>query len=272
MKDSVQRSLPKADPPRAEAYSVQLVSDPKRLRVSISSWKEKGIVHGFSTRRVLITPKDFYEKTRFDAAKEFCQTLKIPLEQLILPNQVHSSHIASVSDKIVGRMKLFPDCDGLMTRSKNIAIGVLSADCVPLLFYVPSSQTIAAAHAGWRGLQKELPRKMIEQLVKFASADPKEILIAIGPCIRFCCYEVKQDVANYFSSRGDPSDRPYCSSKNGKIYLDLVQIATQQLQERGVSIEQIADTGLCTSCRNEDFFSYRLEGEKSGRILSVISL
>ncbi|MBI1976460.1 MAG: peptidoglycan editing factor PgeF, partial [Candidatus Omnitrophica bacterium] len=189
-----------------------------------------------------------------------------------LPKQIHSSHIATVSDKIVGRLKLFPDCDGLMTRSKNIAIGILSADCVPLLFYVPSSQTIAAAHAGWRGLQKELPRKMVEQLVKFASADPKEILIAIGPCIRSCCYEVKQDVAGYFSGRGEPSDRPYTLLKNGKIYLDLVQIAKEQFQERGVSADQIADTGLCTSCRNEDFFSYRLEGEKAGRILSTISL
>ena len=255
MMTSVQRS----------AYSVQLVSDPKRLRVSLSSWKEKGIVHGFSTRRTPITLKDFYEKTRFDAAKEFCQTLKIPLEQLILPKQVHSSHIATVSDKIVGRMKFFPDCDGLMTRSKEIAIGILSADCVPLLFYVLSSQTIAVAHAGWRGLQKELPRKMIEHLVKFASANPKEILAAIGPAIRSCCYEVKQDVAGHF-----PSD---CSlPRNGKLYLDLVQVAKKQLQERGVSTEQITDTGICTSCRNKDFFSYRLEGEKAGRILSVISL
>jgi copper oxidase (laccase) domain-containing protein len=235
-------------------FRSELVSDPKRLRVSLQSWKEKGIVHGFSTRRVLITPKDFYEKERFEAAKEFCETLKIPLGNLILPKQVHSSHIATVSDKIVGRLKLFPDCDGLMTRSKNIAIGVLSADCVPLLFYVPSSQTIAAAHAGWRGLQKELPKKMIQQLVRFAGADPTEILVAIGPCIRSCCYEVKQDVGN------------------GKIYLDLVAQAKSQLTAKGVSLDQISDTGLCTSCRNESFFSYRLEGEKAGRTLSAISL
>jgi len=249
-----------------------LVSDPKRLRVSLSPWKEKGIVHGFSTRRVLITPKDFYEKERFDAAKEFCETLKIPIGHLILAKQVHSSHIATVSDKIVGRLKLFPDCDGLMTRSKNISIGVLSADCVPLLFYVPSSQTIAAAHAGWRGLQKELPRKMVDHLIKFASADPTEIQIAIGPAIRSCCYEVKQDVAQHFSGQGDPAGRPYCSLKNNKIYLDLVQIARKQLQDRGVPSDHITDTGICTSCRNEDFFSYRLEGEKAGRILSLVSL
>lgn len=253
MKDSVQRT----------ASSVQLVSDPKRLRVSLQSWKEKGIVHGFSTRRVLITPKDFYEKERFDAAKEFCETLKIPLGNLILPKQVHSSHIATVSDKIAGRLKFFPDCDALMTRSKNIAIGVLSADCVPLLFYVPSSQTIAAAHAGWRGLQKELPKKMIQQLVRFAGADPAEILIAIGPCIRPCCYEVKQDIAEHFSGN--------CSSRNGKIYLDLAAQTTSQLTAMGVGEDQIADTDICTSCRNEEFFSYRLEGEKAGRILSLIS-
>lgn len=240
-----------------------LVSDPKRLRVSLQAWKEKGIVHGFSTRRVLITPKDFYEKERFDAAKEFCETLKIPLGNLILPKQVHSSHIVTVSDKIIGRLKLFPDCDGLMTRSKNIAIGVLSADCVPLFFYVPSSQTIAAAHAGWRGLQKELPKKMIQQLVRFAAADPKEILVAIGPCIRSCCYEVKQDVAQYFPSN--------CVSKNGKTCLDLAAQATSQLTAMGVGADQITDTGLCVSCRNEEFFSYRLEGEKAGRILSVIA-
>ncbi len=239
-----------------------LVSDPKRLRVSLSAWKEKGIVHGFSTRRVLITPKDFYEKERFDAAKEFCETLKIPFGNLILPKQVHSSHIATVSDKIVGRLKFFPDCDGLMTRSQNIAIGVLSADCVPLLFYVPSSQTIAVAHAGWRGLQKELPKKMIQQLVRFAGADPSEILVAIGPCIRSCCYDVKQDVAQYFPSN--------CSSRNGKIYFDLTAQAKSQLTAMGVGTDHITDTGLCTSCRNEEFFSYHLEGEKAGRILSVI--
>lgn len=242
-----------------------LVSDPKRLRVSLSAWKEKGIVHGFSTRRVLITPKDFYEKERFDAAKEFCETLKIPLGNLVLPKQVHSSHIATVSDKIVGRLKLFPDCDGLMTRSKNIAIGVLSADCVPLLFYVPSSQTIAAAHAGWQGLRKELPKKMIQQLLRFFEANPAEILVAIGPCIRSCCYEVKQDVASQFTPES-------VLQRNGKLYLDLIRIVHQQFQGAGVSLGQITDTGICTSCRNEEFFSYRLEGEKAGRTLSVISL
>lgn len=241
-----------------------LVSDPKRLRVSLQSWKEKGIIHGFSTRRVPITPKDFYEKERFDAAKEFCETLKIPLGNLILPKQVHSSHIATVSDKIVGRLKLFPDCDGLITRSKNIAIGVLSADCVPLLFCVPSSGAIAVAHAGWKGLHKELPRKMIEHLIRFSSADPREILIAIGPVNRSCCYEVKENVSTLFPADGT-------LHRNGKLYLDMILILKKQLASAGLGENQITDTGICTSCRNEEFFSYRLEGEKAGRILSLIS-
>lgn len=243
---------------------MQLICDPKRLRVSLTSWKEKGIVHGFSTRRVPIAVKDFYERNSFDAAKEFCETLKISHQNLILPRQVHSSHIVSISDNILGRLKLFPDCDGLVSRSKKIALGILSADCLPLLFYAPTCQTIAVAHAGWRGIQKELPRKMVEHLIRFVSADPKDILVAIGPAIRVCCYEVKEDVARFFPEND-------CLKKDRKCYLDLVQVAKRQLQESGVQLDQISDTCLCTACRNEEFFSYRREGESAGRILSVIA-
>ena len=242
-----------------------LVCDQKRLRVSLTTWKEKGIVHGFSTRRVPITTHDFYQKKQFDAAKEFCNTLGISIGNLILPKQVHSSHVAFVSRKVLGRLSLFPDCDGLMTRSKEVVLGVLSADCIPVLFYVPSSQTIAVAHAGWKGLQKELPRKMVEQLIRFAFANPTEILVAIGPAIRKCCYEVRQDVSSLFSTE--------CTAiRNGKLYLDLVLILQKQLQQSGIQLDQITDSEICTSCRNEEFFSYRQEGEKSGRILTVIQI
>ena len=241
-----------------------LVSDPRRLRVSLAQWKELSITHGFSTRRVKISVRDFYEEENFIPAKEFCDTLKIPLDEIVLPRQIHASHIAYIPTKIKEEMRIIPNCDGLLTRSRDIALGILSADCLPLLFWDPVSQTIGVAHAGWRGLEKQLPYKMVETFIRFSETRPQNLSIAIGPAIRQCCYEVGPDVAQLFPNGSEP--------KNGKFHLDLAAETRFQLGKIGIKPEQIADTQICTSCRNDEFFSYRREGELSGRILSVIRL
>lgn len=241
-----------------------LVSDAKRLRVSLAQWKKLDILHGFSTRRVKIRPKYFYETEDFSIAKEFCESLKISLDRLVFPRQIHASHIAYLPGKIRGQLRIIPDCDGLISRSKELALAVLSADCLPLLFFDEVSGSIGIAHAGWRGLEKQLPRKMAENMIRFCQVKAENLRIAIGPAIRACCYEVRQDVAQFFPKS--------CHSRNGKLYLDLVAEARRQLEAMGVPSNQITDTTLCTHCRNDEFFSYRKEGETAGRILSLVML
>jgi copper oxidase (laccase) domain-containing protein len=90
------------------------------------------------------------------------------------------------------------------------------------------------------------------------------LYVGLGPAIRSCCYEVGKEFINLFSYG--------LMERDGSYYLDLVGINKKQALSLGVKEENIFDSGICTSCRNEDFFSFRKEGKSCGRIMSVIML
>jgi len=96
---------------------------------------------------------------------------------------------------------------------------------------------------------------------KFLS-NPEDIICGFGPCIRNCCYEVGEDFRDYF---------PDCiEERQGRLFLDLIKVNSQQLLSAGVLEKNISDSQICTFCQNKDFFSYRKEGQSAGRIMSVI--
>ncbi len=116
-------------------------------------------------------------------------------------------------------------------------------------------------HAGWRGSAGEIVTAAVQKM----SADPTDIWAAIGPCIRECCYEVGADVAQHFSRWTVPAVKP-----NGKQNLNLAEANRRQLEMAGVPADQIFDSGLCTYCRIETFYSFRREPADPGRLISAI--
>ncbi len=159
------------------------------------------------------------------------------------------------------------DADGMLTQVPGLALGILTADCVPLFFYHPESQTIGIVHAGWRGVHQKIATELAHQFQKSSGAQPGNIQAALGPAIRKCCYEVSAEFKNHFP--GYYESFPGSSEKG---YVDLPTILKDELLSLGFEGNNIFDSGICTSCSSDRFFSYRCENGTEERILSVIAL
>jgi YfiH family protein len=170
--------------------------------------------------------------------------------------QVHSATVLAV-DAPEHRTR---EGDGLITSTPNVPVGVRTADCQPVLLAAPSTRVIAAVHAGWRGTAAGITTAAVQRM----AGEPGSLVAVIGPCIRVCCYEVGNEVAERFS-------RQYVSPGGpGKYMLDLTAATVSQLRSGGVNERNIYVSDLCTCCRT-DFHSFRRD-KGEGRMLSAIAI
>ena len=124
-----------------------------------------------------------------------------------------------------------------------------------------SKNVIAAVHAGWRSSKECIIEKVLNNMIKEFNSSVEDIKVYFGPAIQVCCYEVGDEFKSHFSNG--------ICDKDGKLYLDLVQVNYQQAIEQGVLKENISDCGICTCCSME-YHSYRRDGNQSGRNISLI--
>jgi hypothetical protein len=159
-----------------------------------------------------------------------------------------------------------PEADASMTNAKGILLAIETADCLPVLMVDPVHRRVAAAHAGWRGAAARVAREAV-RAVAGAGSDPVNLLVALGPAIGPCCYEVGPDVEEAFGSSGS---RFFVPGPAARKHLDVVAANRAQLEEAGVPAANIHSLDLCTRCREDLFFSYRRDGASAGRMISVI--
>lgn len=171
-------------------------------------------------------------------------------------HQIHSGIVVDAA----GRSGLLGDGDALIEITPGCAVAVKSADCVPILLVDERRRAVAAVHAGWRGTSQKIVQKAVIAMSSQYSSDAADLHAAIGPAIGACCYEVGAEVASQFGVTGHP------------VHLDLAQINQQQLLESGVSAGRIYLAGLCTKCLEKEFYSWRRDGERAGRMLSVAGI
>lgn len=198
--------------------------------------------------------------------KRVAKSFGTDADKIFTVSQVHSDRIVIIdrTDTAPEEVKPF-EADAIITDIKGISIGILTADCVPLLFLDSRNKVMAAVHAGWKGTASKIASKTVKMMIERFESRPQEIKAAIGPAIGACCYEVGQEVLDAVGYRGNASVQ-----REGKWYLDLPRANLLQLQEMGVA--DIDVSGICTSCRTDLFFSHRGEKGKTGRQLSFISL
>jgi YfiH family protein len=176
--------------------------------------------------------------------------------------QIHSDLVWDAS----GLVDREQEGDALVTNAPGQTIGVRTADCVPILLVDTRTRAVAAVHAGWKGTAGGIVEKAIGQLKQNYGTEAADLVAAIGPSIRACCYEVSSDVANNFSAWQDTVR----STAGRKPHVDLARANFLQMERAGVRQGFIFDSGLCTSCRADLFFSFRREPTNPGRMLSVI--
>ncbi|WP_437734303.1 peptidoglycan editing factor PgeF [Sorangium sp. So ce1335] len=160
--------------------------------------------------------------------------------------------------------------DITLSRVAGVGCGVRSADCAPILLADRRSGAVAAVHSGWRGTVLRVVVEAVRALRSLAGSDA-DLVAAIGPHIEACCFEVGDDVAAELAAcspaggsavvRGAPGARPH---------VDVRSILKAQLAEVGLDAARVDDVRGCTACDPARFFSYRRDGQRSGRLLSAI--
>lgn len=175
---------------------------------------------------------------------------------LYLPIQKHTSRIVILESDLSPVL-----ADAVLTQREGIMIGVEVADCVPILLYDRNKQVIGAVHAGWRGTASGILMKTIETMIDRFSSKPSDIILAIGPSIKWCCYDVGYEVIEgvvKVTGKGE-----YVLQRDDRYYLDLPSANRYQAIKMGVRVENIWVSGICTYCEHERFYSYRFS--KDGR-------
>lgn len=158
------------------------------------------------------------------------------------------------------------EADGIYTTQALQVCAVLTADCLPILVCNRAGTEIAAIHAGWRGLAKGI----IEKGLNHFQSPPSEILAWLGPAIGPKVYEVGEEVLTAFLAQDPQSIQAFQPSPNGRWLVNLYLLATQRLQKKGVTAIYGGD--FCTYSDQPRFYSYRRDGQASGRLASLIWL
>jgi len=165
-----------------------------------------------------------------------------------------------------------PTADAIITDRKGLAIGVLTADCVPIILVDPVVEAIGIVHAGWKGTAAGICGKAVTAMEDRFGASPENISAAIGPSIGPCCYEVGEEVAGHFT--GEPYGQCVTLTGSGRERwrLSLRKANKIQLTTCGLSEGNISVSTFCTACTPDLFFSYRREGDPTGRQLSFVAM
>lgn len=173
--------------------------------------------------------------------------------------QVHGNTIIERDDSNRER-----EADGVFTRSLDTEVFVFTADCLPVLF--ASDNMVAAVHSGWRGTKKGIVRAM---LAKYGADTPRTIIL--GPCLKSCCFEVKEDFVQEFSAeRGDISG--FLISRDGKQYFDLVSFVLERELAEFPKAKVDLSHNRCTLCSEPLLPSYRRNKGTDPRIRAFIKM
>jgi hypothetical protein len=224
---------------------------PQKFSLAMHTGEDIGV--SFSNRLKAINMLDISQNTK-----------------IILASQTHSSNVVIVDEMDSRGWESMSDaianCDALISSVSGVVIGVMTADCVPILLFDNEKKVVAAVHAGWKGTKANIVAESVKIMRENFGCD--NIIAGIGPSICKCCYEVDEKLANDFSSLYDNS----VTIVDGKYMLDLQLINRLQLINAGVKDENIELSNICTACENDSYFSYRKEGGCSGRFGSFIGV
>ena len=243
-----------------------------------------GFINAFSTRRggVSALPADALnlaplkgdsQENVIENRRRFLAAIGAAQAVLITGRQTHSTDRVSVAtrEQALGPQ---PQCDGITSKLDGILLAIQTADCLPILIGDPTSGSMAAIHAGWRGTAGRIAERTIADLMQLG-VDPRHAIAALGPAACGDCYEVGQDVIERYKKEFRYwRDLLVDFEEDGKAHLDIQAANTQQLLFCGFTEDRIHVAPYCTMHNDDLFFSYRREarGQErgTGRLLSVI--
>jgi hypothetical protein len=191
--------------------------------------------------------------------------------------QVHGARVRVLRKGEIGPRDVAgkPEADAIVSNAPDLLLSVQVADCVPILMADARSGSVAAVHAGWRGTAAGVARAAVDAMAREFGASPADVIAAIGPSIGPCCYTVGTNVLNAFRERGASDhdlSRWFLSGANGALTLDLWAANHAQLLKAGLDGDRVHVCRLCTQTHRDIFESYRVDGERAGRMAAIIAV
>ncbi len=195
----------------------------------------------------------------------------LPGSELVTVHQIHSAEVVTVTGPLPLDQR--PQADAMVTDRPNLLLGILTADCVPVLFHDPEANVIGAAHAGWKGALAGVTDNVLTAMEKLG-ADRGNIVCAIGPCIAQASYEVDAAFRTRFLAANADNDRFFAAGKTDHFQFDIEDYVAARLQASGIT--KFDKLGLDTYAEEDRYFSYRRSCHRDeagyGRQISLIGL
>lgn len=225
-------------------------------------FKDEGVVALTSDASVDFTPADF-DSPLTAASRAYLQKYGgVDIPQVFWRKQVHGDDVLvarGTAKSVIGA----PDADAYITDEKYLPVAIRTADCVPVFIFDPRQRAIGLSHAGWKGVHLGLAVKTAQRMQDNYASRWYDLKIVLGPSIRKCCYQVGEEFREYFPS--------YVRERQGYLYADMIAALRDQLLQAGIRKENITDSGACTCC-DKHYFSFRRDGIKAGRMISLMML
>ena len=191
---------------------------------------------------------------------DFAKVSRFKHDLIAIPNQTHSINV--INTNIGG--EIF-NTDGVFSSNSMIVCSIKVADCLPIFFAHKTKLFFGIVHAGWRGLVNGIILESIK-LIKSRKIALKNIDVFIGPSIQACCFEVGGDIIDRFNPKFIKQNM------KSKYFVNLQGIAKNKLENEGILKKHIKVSEDCTFCQFERYFSFRREGDKSGRMFGLIGV
>ena len=242
------------------------------------------LIAGFSTRNGGVSRPPFHSlnlgyntddlKAHVEGNRStFVRAFDLPLHQLLTVKQVHGKDLLLIDESNLDLSHFTRvEVDAIVTNQPGIMIGILTADCYPLLLWNKQQTAIAAIHIGWRGAADGLISKTVKAMTTHFACTPQDLSAAIGPGIGADKYEVDRPVRDVFRQGSGFWNEIARETRLGHWNLNLALSCRLQLEQAGLTPDAIEDAAQCTFAHAEMFFSYRRDEGQTGRQLGFIML
>lgn len=213
--------------------------------------------------------------------KILAKSVDIPIENFVFCNQVHQNKVTVITPEekgagVFSRENAIQGCDALVTAEPNICLCVMSADCLPMLFFDEKRGAIGACHAGWRGTMSGIVAETIKSMEYYFDCQPEDIFVGLGACISTEKYPIGDEIVKivneiFGTEEGFLKSYPHSSQK----HFDLKYTNIHQLKEVGILEKNISNLDMCTYQNQKDFFSARYaqhHQQQTGRFCAGIML
>jgi YfiH family protein len=200
------------------------------------------------------------------------QALGLEQTTLCTVRQVHGNQVCIVDAALLQRSLQGIAADALVTQLAQVTLGVLVADCLPIVLYALDTPVIAVVHAGRIGTYHRVVQHALAMIERCFAIPPAQVHAVLGPAIGACCYTLDRRAVGPFQDQFPTWEQFFIPHGPERWTMDLLTANTLQLRAAGVPAEQIDTASICTACHRHDLYSHRAEGPETGRSMALVAL